>query len=107
MEFDEKLLERKKRIKEFISSQDYVPLKRGEIRIMLQVPKEDQDAFEAVIDSLISSGEVYETRKGKIVSTKSVNLFPAVFMSNAKGFGFARLEDSNDNDIYSSAGKLS
>lgn len=100
MEFDEKLLERKKRIKEFVSSQDYVPLKRGEMRIILQVPKEDQEDFDLVIDSLISTGEVYETRKGKIVSTKSVNLFPAIFMSNAKGFGFARLEDSNDNDIY-------
>ena len=82
MEFDEKLLERKKRIKEFISSQDYVPLKRGEMRIILQVPKEDQEDFDSVIDSLISSGEVYETRKGKIVSTKSVNLFPAIFMSS-------------------------
>ena len=100
MEFDEKLLERKKRIQEFISSEDYVPLKRGEMRIILQVPKEEQGDFDAIIDSLLESGEAYETRKGKIVTAKSVNLLPATFMSNAKGFGFARLEDSNDNDVY-------
>lgn len=53
-----------------------------------------------LINSLISEGEVFETKKGKLVTTKSINLKTAVFMANAKGFGFARLEDSNDNDIY-------
>ena len=53
-----------------------------------------------MINSLISEGEVFETKKGKLVTTKSINLKTAVFMANAKGFGFARLEDSNDNDIY-------
>ncbi len=100
MEFDEKLLERKKRIKEFIESEDYIPLKRGEMRVILQVPKEESGDFDNVINSLISEGEVFETKKGKIVTTKSINLKKAVFMANAKGFGFARLEDSNDNDIY-------
>lgn len=100
MEFDEKLLERKKRIKEFIESEDYIPLKRGEMRVVLQVPKEESGDFDNVINSLISDGEVFETKKGKIVTTKSINLKTAVFMANAKGFGFARLEDSNDNDIY-------
>lgn len=100
MEFDEKLLERKKRIKEFIESEDYIPLKRGEMRVVLQVPKEESGDFDNVINSLISEGEVFETKKGKIVTTKSINLKTAVFMANAKGFGFARLEDSNDNDIY-------
>ncbi len=100
MEFDEKLLERKKRIKEFIESEDYTPLKRGEMRVILQVPKDESGDFDNVINSLISEGEVFETKKGKLVTTKSINLKTAVFMANAKGFGFARLEDSNDNDIY-------
>lgn len=100
MEFDEKLLERKKRIKEFIESEDYTPLKRGEMRVILQVPKDESGDFDTVINSLISEGEVFETKKGKLVTTKSINLKIAVFMANAKGFGFARLEDSNDNDIY-------
>ena len=46
MEFDEKLLERKKRIKEFIESEDYIPLKRGEMRVVLQVPKEESGDFD-------------------------------------------------------------
>lgn len=100
MEFDEKLLERKKRIKEFIESEDYTPLKRGEMRVILQVPKDESGDFDTVINFLISEGEVFETKKGKLVTTKSINLKTAVFMANAKGFGFARLEDSNDNDIY-------
>ena len=100
MEFDEKLLEIKKRIKEFIESEDYTPLKRGEMRVILQVPKDESGDFDTVINSLISEGEVFETKKGKLVTTKSINLKTAVFMANAKGFGFARLEDSNDNDIY-------
>ena len=100
MGFDEKPVERKKRIKEFIESEDYTPLKRGEMRVILQVPKDESGDFDTVINSLISEGEVFETKKGKLVTTKSINLKTAVFMANAKGFGFARLEDSNDNDIY-------
>ncbi len=100
IKIDSKFIERKKLVKEFVNSQEYIPLRRGEMRVVLQVPKQEQEYFNAVIDSLMLSGDIYETKKGKIVTTSSINLYPAVFISNPKGFGFARLEDSNDNDVY-------
>lgn len=99
MEFDENFAERKKRINDFINSKDYVPLKRGEMRVVLQVPKEDKDVFDSVIDSLIEDGAAVETKKGKVVSAKAANLNVGTFMANVKGFGFVRLDDGGD-DIF-------
>ena len=56
MEFDEMLLKRKERIKEYINSENYLPLKRHELAVMLDVPAADINMFNSVIDSLISEG---------------------------------------------------
>ena len=100
MEFDNTLKERKERILEFIKSEDYLSLKRGEMRHLLQVPKEEQADFDMIIDSLIAEGEIFETKKGKIVSARAVNLFKADFLGHPRGYGFARIENSKDNDIF-------
>lgn len=65
MEFDEMLLKRKERIKEYINSENYLPLKRHELAVMLDVPVADIDMFNSVIDSLISEGSAVETKKAK------------------------------------------
>ena len=67
MEFDEMLLKRKERIKEYINSENYLPLKRHELAVMLDVPAADINMFNSVIDSLISEGSAVETKKGKIM----------------------------------------
>jgi ribonuclease R len=100
MEFDELLLERKNRILNFIKSEDYKTAKRADICVMLQVPKNDRPDFDRIIDALINEGEIIETKKGKIMLPSELNLVVANFSATAKGFGFARIPDSNDDDIY-------
>ena len=52
---DELLLERKNRIKEYINSPEYLPLKRHELTVMLDVPAEDMTLW------VFSSGFATET----------------------------------------------
>lgn len=99
MEFDEMLLKRKERIKEYINSENYLPLKRHELAVMLDVPVADIDMFNSVIDSLISEGSAVETKKGKIMPAEKLNIYPGIFTGNAKGFGFVRI-DGMENDIF-------
>ena len=99
MEFDEMLLKRKERIKEYINSENYLPLKRHELAVMLDVPAADINMFNSVIDSLVSEGSAVETKKGKIMPAEKLNIYPGTFTGNAKGFGFVRIEGM-ENDIF-------
>jgi len=99
-EQDELMLERKNRILNFIKSDDYKAAKRADICFLLQVPKEERPDFDKVIDELVKDGEIIETKKGKIMLPKDLGLTMATFSATAKGFGFARALDSNDDDIY-------
>lgn len=99
MEFDEILLERKSRIKEYINSGSYLPLKRHELAVMLDVPPSDISLYNMVIDRLISEGSAVETKKGKIMPAEKLNIYSGIFTGNSKGFGFVRVE-SMENDIF-------
>lgn len=96
---DELLLERKNRIKEYINSPEYLPLKRHELTVMLDVPAEDMPLFDSVIDALIAEGSAVETKKGKIMPAEKMNIYPGVFTGNMKGFGFVRV-DGMEKDIF-------
>ncbi len=102
---DELLLERKNRIKEYINSADYLPLKRHELAVMLDVPASDIPAFNSVIDALIAEGHAVETKKGKIIPAEKANIYPGVFTGNVKGFGFVKV-DGMDSDIFIPADRV-
>lgn len=80
--------ERKEKIADYISSNEYLPMKRNEIAIMLSVPSDERMFFEDIINELIEEGRAIETKKGKIMSPKSLNYFTGTFTSHARGFGF-------------------
>lgn len=93
------LEERKNRIRDYINSNEYIPLKRHELAIMLDVPAQDMQHFNDIIDSLTAEGSAVETKKGKIMAAEKLNIYPGVFTGNAKGFGFVRVEGM-ENDIF-------
>lgn len=95
MEFEE----RKNRIRDYINSSEYIPLKRHELAIMLDVPAQDMQHFNDIIDALTAEGSAVETKKGKIMAAEKLNIYPGVFTGNAKGFGFVRVEGM-ENDIF-------
>ncbi len=59
--------------------------------------REKTDILNKVLLPMIESGHVIE-RRGKLVSTRTLHLFPATVVSLHKSFGFARLE--NDEEVF-------
>ncbi len=86
---------RKEKIVGFLSEPSYKPLKFDELAVTLCVPKEDTEEFSALLDQLISEGEIVKTRKGRYVSSKSMGLLNGVFQSTERGFGFLLQEEDD------------
>lgn len=100
MKNDEIMNGRKERIYEYIKSEDYLPLKRHELCVILDVPADERQQFEDIISQLLSEGKVIETKKGKIMLPKELNMVAGVFTGNAKGFGFVTADEGFDRDIF-------
>ena len=99
MEINDINKERKEKIKAYIYSENYIPLKRHEIRLMLDVPPEDAPVFEDMITELIKEGSVVETKKGKLMAAEKMNIYTGIFNGTQKGYGFVKVE-SLENDIF-------
>lgn len=96
METTEKQMERKEKLLAFLEHPQYVGMKRKEITRILEVPENDREEFEQIVKELEKEGKLIETKKGKLMATKSLNMFIGSFISHSKGFGFVSVEDGDD-----------
>lgn len=87
--------ERKQKIYGLICDDLYVPMKIKEIAILLDIPKSERAELEAILEALVGEGKVEVSKKGKY-SKASARLMTGIFESNARGFGFVRMEDGED-----------
>lgn len=90
---------RKERILAYIKSENYIPMKRKDLRVMMDVPAEDRPAFEELLQQLIDEGHVFETRKGKLASPKNLQMATGTFIGHARGFGFVTPEEGGE-DVF-------
>lgn len=99
MEQNDIMQARKERILAYIKSDGYIPMKRGDLRVMMDVPQEDRPAFEELLQQLIDEGHIFETRKGKLASPKDLQMATGSFIGHARGFGFVTPEEGGD-DVF-------
>lgn len=100
----EQLEKRKKMIYELICDELYVPMKLGEMVMLLSVPKAQRKELEEVLNALVEDGKIEVSKKGRYV--KSAGTFiTGTFTAHAKGFGFVAVEGETE-DIYIPADKV-
>ncbi|MBQ9765982.1 MAG: ribonuclease R [Lachnospiraceae bacterium] len=89
---------RKKVITDILGDKHYVPMKAKELAMLLQVPKEDRQDLEEVLEALVQSGKIVCSKRGKYTLADET-LVTGTFDATQKGFGFVRVEGEKD-DIY-------
>ncbi|MCQ2549879.1 MAG: ribonuclease R [Lachnospiraceae bacterium] len=95
---------RKNNIVAFMQHELYVPMKEKELAIMLQVEKEDREAFKQALEELCASHKIQVSKRGKYMlfdekSTWGKSALLGTFISNASGFGCEEV-DGQEEDIF-------
>lgn len=90
--------ERKDRIKEYIQSKEYRPVKIKQLAVMIGVPAEDKADFRSIIKELEEEHKIYVDNHGKIKPVAD-EVVTGTFSQTQRGFGFVMTEDEGE-DIF-------
>lgn len=90
--------EKKKLLKEFISSKDYQPMKFKELSSFLQVPRNEKQELREVLEALIIDGiiEIDSAGRYKLSDGSTVS---GTYSGTQRGFGFV-VTSSEEDDIF-------
>ena len=90
--------DREQKILDFMSDDDYVPMKAKEIAMLMRVSKNEYHDFLEIIGKLELELKIEKNRKNRYkISQKTY--YDGFYRKNQKGFGFVKLEDRED-EIY-------
>ena len=90
--------DREQKILDFMSDDDYVPMKAKEIAMLMRVPKNEYHDFLEIIGKLELELKIEKNRKNRYkISEKTY--YEGYYRKNSKGFGFVKLED-REEEIY-------
>ena len=95
-------VKRKEMIIELLHEEFYTPMKQKEMAMLLKVNEKDREEFSFMIAQLEKEGNLYITKKGKIIKASKKQkqeepLIEGTFISNARGFGFLEIEDQEED----------
>jgi len=97
MDTDELRQERKEKILAFVKDENFPPMKRKEMSLLMEVLPSERAEFESIVDELIAEGKLVETKKGKIMESGKLGLFTGEFIGHQKGFGFVRFDEKSED----------
>lgn len=90
--------EKEQKILDFMSDDEYVPMKAKEIAMIMRVPKNEYHEFLEVIGKLELELKIEKNRKNRYSLSKKT-YYAGSYRKNAKGFGFVKIEEQED-EIY-------
>lgn len=96
---ENKYNDKKKLVLDLLKDENLPSVNEIELLSILEVPSEDYEMFFHIIEELVEEGLAVRTRRKKIMLAEKANLFVGLFESNSNGFGFVRIEGS-DNDVF-------
>ena len=91
--------EKKNKILEFMQDKQYIPMKAKEIANILNVPKSEYEDFRNLLNQLEDESKIEKNKKSKYKLIDNSKFLTGIFRANQRGFGFVKLEDS-DEEIY-------
>ena len=80
----------------FIKDEKYVPMKAKDIAFILGVPKQMYNDFHQILNELESEFKIQSTKKGKYMLVDENAYKVGILRLNQKGFGFVKINDSDD-----------
>lgn len=99
MELTEEQFERRRAvIYDLICDKQYVPMKKKEIASLLQIPKEEREELQKILESLLEEGKIEVSPRGKYRKAASRTV-TGTFIAHPRGFGFVQAE-GREEDIF-------
>ena len=87
------------KILELLKDENYVPMKAKEIAMIMRVPKKEYNDFLEVLGKLELEMKIQKNRKNRYKKKKKT-YYSGIYKKNQRGYGFVRLEEDPDNEIY-------
>ena len=94
----ERLEAQKVKIAALIREKTYKAMTVAELAYIMQVPPQERDLFETVVEALVADGQAVLTQKNKLMAPEKLDLLRGVFygVGAERGFGFVTQEDGAD-----------
>lgn len=89
----------KEKVLNFITQEEYVPMKAKEIASLMCVPKESYTEFVNILKELTDEYKICVNRKGKYSAINNIKYKKGIIRINERGFGFVKI-DGQDDEIY-------
>ncbi len=87
------------KILELLKDENYVPMKAKEIAMIMRVPKKEYNDFLEVLGKLELEMKIQKNRKNRYRIVEKT-YYSGIYKKNQRGYGFVRLEEDPDNEIY-------
>lgn len=71
-----------------------------ELARIFDIKSDDIDEFHEYIKELLDSGKLITTKKGKLIHPSKMGFYTGKLMTHQKGFGFVRIEEEGQEDIF-------
>lgn len=90
--------EQEQKILELLKDEEYPPMKAKQIAMVMRVPKNEYNEFLNILGNLEMKMKIQKNRKNQYRIVEKV-YYDGIYRKNAKGFGFVRIENEDD-EIY-------